>query len=119
MGTRFGEILTKEHAKNGVKIHTKTLCKELSTNESGAVTKVLLNNGEVIDADLVILGTGVRPNTQFLKGSLEMNNDGGLVCDPFLKTSAKDVYAAGDIASYPYWPTGSRLRTEHWTTALD
>jgi NADPH-dependent 2,4-dienoyl-CoA reductase/sulfur reductase-like enzyme len=68
----------------------------------------------------VILGTGVRPNTKFLQGSnLEMNPDGGIVCDPFLKTSNKDVYAAGDIASYPYWPTGGRLRTEHWSTALD
>lgn len=48
-----------------------------------------------------------------------MNKDGGIVCDPFLKTSAADVYAAGDIASYPYWVTGGSLRTEHWNTALD
>jgi NADPH-dependent 2,4-dienoyl-CoA reductase/sulfur reductase-like enzyme len=119
MGTRFGEILTKEHTKAGVKIHAKAKVTELRTNEAGNVTQVVLSNGTVVDTDLVILGTGVRPNTQFLKGVVEMNPDGGLVCDPFLETSAKGVFAAGDIASYPYWPSGSRIRTEHWNTALD
>ena len=66
------------------------------------------------------MGLGVHPNTEFLKGSgIQLATDGGVICDPFLQTSVKDIYAAGDIASYPYWPTGGRVRTEHWVTALD
>ena len=48
-----------------------------------------------------------------------MKEDGGLVCNPYLQTSNKDIFAAGDIAHYPYWPTGERVRTEHWIVALD
>lgn len=40
-------------------------------------------------------------------------------CDPFLQTNKNGVYVAGDIANYPYWPTGTRTRTEHWNVALD
>ena len=79
-----------------------------------------LKDGREIECDVVILGTGVRPNTKFLSGSgLEMNKDGGLVCDPFMQTNLPDVFAAGDVASVPYWPTGSRARIEHWVVALE
>ena len=48
-----------------------------------------------------------------------METDGGLTCNPFLQTSDSDVFAAGDIVSYPYWVDGKRMRTEHWNVALD
>ena len=48
-----------------------------------------------------------------------MQSDGGISCNPFLQTSDKDIFAAGDIASYPYWVDGQRVRTEHWNVALD
>jgi apoptosis-inducing factor 3 len=48
-----------------------------------------------------------------------MDQWGGIVCDPFLQTSVKDVFAAGDVASYPYWATGKRMRVEHYMTAMD
>lgn len=48
-----------------------------------------------------------------------MSAEGGLVCDPFLQTSQKDIYAAGDVAEYPFWQTGKRVRVEHWINALD
>jgi NADPH-dependent 2,4-dienoyl-CoA reductase/sulfur reductase-like enzyme len=68
----------------------------------------------------MIVGCGVRPSTEFLKDSgIEIDNDGGIVCDAFLRTNDKDVFVAGDVASYPYWPTGGRVRSEHWVTALD
>lgn len=74
----------------------------------------------MIQTDLLIVGAGVRPSTQYLKSSgIELDKMGGIVCDPFLATNDKDVFAAGDIAAYPYWPTGSRVRSEHWITALD
>ena len=88
--------------------------------EDGKVKSVTLKDGRELECDVVILGTGVRPNTKFLSGSgLEMNRDGGIVCDPFMQTNKPDIFAAGDVASIPYWPTGSRARIEHWVVALE
>lgn len=96
------------------------MAKKINTDSSGKVTSVTLNDGSTVEADLLVVGTGVRPATEFLKDSgLDMDKMGGVICDPFLNTSDKDVFAAGDICSYPYWPTGGRCRTEHWITALD
>jgi len=85
-----------------------------------SVKSVTLSDGTELPADVVIMGTGVRPNTKFLANSgIEMSKDGGLVCDPFMQTSLPNIFAAGDIASVPYWPTGSRTRIEHWVVALE
>ena len=79
-----------------------------------------MSDGRKLDADLVILGTGVRPRTAFLKDSgIELAADGSVLVDPFMQTNFIDIFAAGDIASYSYWPTGQRTRTEHWVNALD
>jgi len=120
LGKEIGAYYQKEHEANGITIHNKVFVKEVHAKEDGSVKSVTLSNGTELDADLVIVGTGVRPVSHFLEDSgVERNKDGGVVCDPFLQTSVKDVYAAGDLASYPYWPTGARTRTEHWSVALD
>ena len=86
----------------------------------GKASAVVLDDGTEIEADLVLLGIGVLPSTKFLQGSgIELDQSGGIICDPFLQTSAKDVFAAGDVASYPYWVTGRRMRVEHYMTAMD
>lgn len=67
---------------------------------------MLLQNGTSLDADVVILGTGILPNTNFV-GDLKLSKtNGGIETDAFLKTSKKNVFAAGDVASFPYWYTG-------------
>lgn len=81
---------------------------------------VVLDDGTKIDADLVLVGAGVLPETKFLEGSgVETDKWGGIVCDPYLQTNVKDVYAAGDNASLPYWVTGQRLRIEHYNSAMN
>lgn len=68
----------------------------------------------------MLLGTGVTPRTSFLKDSgIELAADGSVVVDPFMQTNYTDIFAAGDIATYSYWPTGEKTRTEHWVNALD
>ncbi len=65
---------------------------------------VELDDGTVLEADLIIVGAGVLPATKFLDGSgINLDKWGGVVCDPYLQSNVKDVYAAGDIATYPYW----------------
>ena len=108
------------HEKNGVRFSGGAMTKEILSGDDGKVKGVVLADGRTLEADMVILATGVRPNTKYLEGSgIELAKDGGIICDPFLETNVKNVFAAGDVASYPYWPTGARTRTEHWSVALD
>ena len=120
LGKQVGEAIQLMHEKNGVRFRGGAIVKEIISGDDGKVKSVVLEDGTTLDADMVIMATGVRPNTKYLEGSgIELAKDGGIICDPFLETNVKDVFAAGDVASYPYWPTGSRTRTEHWSAALD
>lgn len=118
-GPEVGKMMRAEHESNGVRIHTNVMLKEI-TGEEGVARSVTLSDGRQIEADIVILGVGVRPRTAFLKDSgIELAADGSVIVDPFLQTNYVDIFAAGDIATYSYWPTGQRTRTEHWINALD
>jgi len=64
------------------------------------------------------MGVGMEPNVSLAKNSLNLSSNGGIETDVFLQSSHKGVYAAGDIASYPYWYTGERVRTEHYNDAI-
>jgi len=120
LGEEIGMMMLHEHTSHGVNVHTKSNVTKVNADSEGNVKSVILTDGKEVECDLLIVGTGVRPATSFLKDSgLEMDERGGIVCDPFLNTNDKNIFAAGDIASYPYWPTGARLRSEHWVTALD
>src|SRR4030095_12633703 len=79
------------------------------------VEAVVLDNGEVIETDMVVVGVGVRPVTQFLEG-VELEESGAVVVDSRLR-AADGLYAAGDIASFADTRGGKRERIEHWRTA--
>lgn len=73
----------------------------------GAPLRVKLSNGEVLEVDLVISATGVKPNLDFLEGTgLEL--DQGLLVDDHMQTNIKDVYAAGDVAQVRDFSTGEK-----------
>jgi NADPH-dependent 2,4-dienoyl-CoA reductase/sulfur reductase-like enzyme len=90
--------------------------------DQGRVTGVWLDNGECVDADLVVVGTGVAPCTDWLAGSgLEFHElDHGILCDANLSTGVPGVFAAGDVAHFPH-PLfdGMPMRLEHWTNATE
>ena len=89
LGKEVGKVIQKEHEDNGVKLSIGGRLSKIIDNGSGGVKGVELSNGTCIEADLVILGTGVKPATQFLGDSgLDMKEDGGLVCNPYLQTSS-------------------------------
>ncbi|MBF4160855.1 NAD(P)/FAD-dependent oxidoreductase [Nocardioides acrostichi] len=71
-----------------------------------------LDDDSSLDADLVVVGLGVEPPTSFLRGTLDLADDGGVVVDERLATSAPDVWAAGDAVIYPD-PVLGRTRVEH------
>ncbi|MEM6754327.1 MAG: FAD-dependent oxidoreductase, partial [Cyanobacteria bacterium P01_C01_bin.38] len=83
---------------------------------NGKVEVAILENGESLNADLVIVGIGVEPVTEFLQG-VELNEkDNSVNVDEYLQ-AADNIYVAGDIARFPYAATGKPTRIEHWRLA--
>ena len=125
MGAEVGKIFQKLVAKNGVKFHLSASVDsaEPSSSDSSAVGSVKLKDGASLPCDLVILGIGVKPETSYLKdnSAVELEKDGSLrVNESFQLLSNPDVFAIGDIATYPYHGpggSGSPTRIEHWNVA--
>jgi NADPH-dependent 2,4-dienoyl-CoA reductase/sulfur reductase-like enzyme len=79
---------------------------------------VLKGTGEVLPADLVVLGVGVMCATNFLKSSgLTLERDGSIVVDATMKSPDDSIYVVGDIARYPFHVSGEMVRVEHWSVA--
>lgn len=125
MGTKVGAIFRKILEKNGVKFYMSAEVDKGIENESksGSIGKVALKDGTALEADLVIEGVGVRPSTDFLKdnSSIQLEKDGSVAVDEsFAVKGLKNVYAIGDIATYPYHGPGGNgkpVRIEHWNVA--
>ncbi|HET9771926.1 MAG TPA: FAD-dependent oxidoreductase [Acidimicrobiia bacterium] len=84
----------------------------------GRVTGVRLGDGTVVEADVVVIGVGVVPETGWLESS-GLALDNGVVCDSTCATAAPGVVAAGDIARWPNHLFGETMRVEHWSNAVD
>jgi len=130
LGAEIGGALMKFFEKNGVTFHMgeKTTKINGTTTLTGVVTgaqkaeSVELGNGQVLKADYVIMGVGVKPATQFLQGNpaFKLEKDGGLEVDNELHVKGMtDVFAIGDIAHYPQAPDEAVRRVEHWNVATD
>lgn len=98
------DVLEEEIKKHGVDLRLEELVSELVGETK--VEKVITNKGEV-DADVVIIATGVRPATAFLKDTgIDMLPNGAIIVDEFGKTSVEDIYSAGDCATIKNIVTG-------------
>ncbi len=119
-GKEVGILFKHLHEENGVTFRMSFTLSEFAGKEK--VEAVLLQNGERFDADIVLLGVGVKPATSFLSQSdpsgkiFELLRDGSLKVDDYLRVT-EDIFAAGDIATYTDWQTGEDIRIEHWRTA--
>ncbi|PQE23621.1 putative rhodocoxin reductase protein [Rutstroemia sp. NJR-2017a BVV2] len=125
MGAEVGRIFQKTLEGNGVKFHMNAGVEAAlpSETDSSMVGHVKLKDGTVLGADLVIQGTGINPATEYLKEnpSVKLLDDGSLRTDENFQVSGlQDVYAIGDIATYPYHGPGGEgtpTRIEHWNVA--
>ena len=84
----------------------------------GRVADVLLDDGRVLPADLVVVGIGVEPATDWLAGS-QLHLENGISCDSTLHAGAEGVYAAGDVVQWLNEMYGKRQRMENWTAAAE
>jgi NADPH-dependent 2,4-dienoyl-CoA reductase/sulfur reductase-like enzyme/nitrite reductase/ring-hydroxylating ferredoxin subunit len=109
LGQELGNLIRETHEAHGVKFHlgrTPTAIEE---------QRVRLDNGTVLDCDLVVVGIGVRPNTA-LAEKAGIATDNGVLVNEFLETNNPGIFAAGDIACWPD-PRAGRIRVEHWVVA--
>ena len=102
LNQRAGEILNAYVAATGIKLRTKAVTREIigGTPACGSrVQGVLLEDGSVVPGELVVIATGIRPNSHLARrAGLEVNQ--GVVVDNLLATSHPDVFAAGDVAEH-------------------
>ena len=115
VGPEMGRVLTGLHADHGVPVRTGVGV--AGFDGSGRVEAVLLEDGSRVEADLVVVGVGVVPETRWLEGSgLSLEN--GVTCDATC-TAAPGVVAAGDVARWYNPLYGRAMRVEHWTNASE
>jgi 3-phenylpropionate/trans-cinnamate dioxygenase ferredoxin reductase subunit len=117
LGAEMGSVFARLHRAHGVDLFTDTTVREFR-GSGGRVTSVVTDAHAGLPADLVVVGVGAIPNTG-LAAAAGLEVDNGIVTDHALRTSAPDVFAAGDVASAFHPLYGRHVRVEHWANALN
>jgi len=129
LGKDVGGAIQKYHESQGVKFHLGSQIERIIASDSDPkfATGIEFTDKDgqkkIIEADFIVMGTGVSPATEFLKQSDGfpqgvLRKDGGVLVDEYLKVRGlEDVFAIGDIAVYPQIPLEGEARIEHWNVA--
>ncbi|RFU22461.1 NAD(P)/FAD-dependent oxidoreductase [Geodermatophilus marinus] len=117
LGPEMGEVFARLHRAHGVDLRTGTGVREL-VGVGGRVAAVRLDPDGELPADLVVVGVGVVPETG-LAAAAGLDVGDGVLVDAALRTSAPDVFAAGDVAAAFSPLHGRHVRVEHWANALN
>ena len=115
LGEQIGELVARLHRAEGVDVRCGVGVSGVTGTDH--VEKVVLSDGAELDADLVVVGIGSRPSTDWLEGS-GVAVDNGVVCDAAGRTSAPNVWAIGDVSSWQD-VAGHQVRVEHWSNVAE
>ncbi|MEL6468939.1 MAG: FAD-dependent oxidoreductase [Cyanobacteria bacterium J06623_4] len=115
LGEAVGKLFQQVHESNGVKFILQDKAAKLQGD--GKVSSVVLESGENLPADIVVVGIGVKPATEFANGLLKDDKTGSIVVNQYLQATA-NVYAAGDVTQFPHFITGEPTHIEHWRLAM-
>ncbi|XP_075956219.1 apoptosis inducing factor mitochondria associated 4 isoform X3 [Anarhichas minor] len=115
LGPEIGKMSMQMLEEENVKFYMNDRVTEIQ-GENGKVKRVVLKSGIVLEADVVIAGIGVIPNSDFLSGSeLEVDSRKAVVVDKFMRTNVPDIFSAGDVSSFPLTIRGDqRVNVGHW-----
>lgn len=116
VGEEMAEVCAGLHTRHGTELRCGVGVKAIEGD--GRVEQVVLSDGTSLDADLVVVGIGAEPTTDWLTDS-GLDIDDGVICDENLRSSAPNVYAAGDIARWHNPLFDQQMRLEHWTSAAE
>jgi len=116
LGPELGAVYRDIHLDHGVRMRLGTGVEAFEG--AGAVERVRTSAGDTIDCDFAVVGIGVRPRTELAERAGIATGD-GILADEQLRTSAPEVFAAGDAVSAQHPFYGERIRVEHWANALE
>ncbi|KAJ8367898.1 hypothetical protein SKAU_G00079260 [Synaphobranchus kaupii] len=119
LGTEIGRVTMQMLGEKKVEFHMSDSVAEIR-GENGQVREVVLKSGNVLPADVVVVGIGVVPNTDFLLGgAVELDSRQAVIADKFMRTSVPNVFCAGDVTSFPLsLRRNQRVNIGHWQVAL-
>ena len=109
-GRELSDLVLEAHAQKGVRLHLGSKVDRIEDKQ------VVLQGGERIEAEIVVVGIGVEPRLQ-LAETASLDLDRGVLVNSHLQTSDPNIFAAGDIARWPDPHTGDSIRVEHWVVA--
>ncbi len=117
-GKEVGGYFQRVLEEHGIELHGGQELERFEGSD-GQVRKVVTKAGLELDADFVVLGTGVRPDVTLAKAAgLEIGDAGGVKCSSRLESSVPGIFAAGDICEYDSPIHGRHMRIEHWDVAF-
>jgi len=117
LGPEVAPVFAALHREHGVDLRFGAQVAEI-TGAGGHVNGVQLADGGRVDAEAVIVGIGIAPNTELAAAS-GLAVDDGIVTNAQLRSSDPDIYAAGDVACAFHPLLGKHIRVEHWANALN